>query len=61
MPPSIWKCWNDSNPHGQEKAGVDFVAVDTPNANRLTIGIMAMVAENLTTNRTSLILARNSS
>jgi DNA invertase Pin-like site-specific DNA recombinase len=30
---------------GLEKAGVDFVAVDMPNANRLTIGIMAMVAE----------------
>jgi DNA invertase Pin-like site-specific DNA recombinase len=26
-------------------AGIDFVAVDMPNANRLTIGIMAMVAE----------------
>jgi len=30
---------------GLEKAGVDFVAADMPNANRLTIGIMAMVAE----------------
>jgi len=31
---------------GLEKAGVDFVAVDMPNANRLTVGIMAMVAED---------------
>lgn len=30
---------------GLEKAGVDFVAADMPNANRLTIGIMAMVAD----------------
>jgi DNA invertase Pin-like site-specific DNA recombinase len=30
---------------GLEKAGVDFVATDMPNANRLTVGIMAMVAE----------------
>jgi DNA invertase Pin-like site-specific DNA recombinase len=30
---------------GLEKAGVDFVAADMPNANRLTVGIMAMVAE----------------
>src|SRR3954452_3724842 len=30
---------------GLEKAGVDFVAADLPNANRLTVGIMAMVAE----------------
>lgn len=30
---------------GLEKAGVDFVAVDIPTANRLTVGIMAMVAE----------------
>ena len=28
-----------------EKAGIDFVAADMPNANRLTAGIMAMVAE----------------
>src|SRR5215204_4702402 len=30
---------------GLEKAGVDFVAADMPTANRLTVGIMAMVAE----------------
>ncbi len=30
---------------GLEKAGVDFIAADMPNANRLTVGIMAMVAE----------------
>ena len=30
---------------GLEKAGVDFVAADLPNANRLTVGIMAMLAE----------------
>jgi DNA invertase Pin-like site-specific DNA recombinase len=30
---------------GLEKAGVDFVAVDMPSANRLTVGIMAMVAD----------------
>jgi DNA invertase Pin-like site-specific DNA recombinase len=30
---------------GLEKAGVDFVAADMPNANRLTVGIMATVAE----------------
>ena len=36
------------DPHfllGLDKAGVDFVAADMPNANRLTVGIMAMVAE----------------
>ncbi len=27
-------------------AGVDFVAADMPNANRLTVGVMAMVAED---------------
>jgi hypothetical protein len=26
-------------------AGIDFVAVDMPNANRMTVGIMALVAE----------------
>jgi DNA invertase Pin-like site-specific DNA recombinase len=30
---------------GLEKAGVDFVATDMPNANRMTVGIMAVVAE----------------
>jgi DNA invertase Pin-like site-specific DNA recombinase len=30
---------------GLEKAGVEFVAVDMPYANRLTIGIMAVVAD----------------
>jgi DNA invertase Pin-like site-specific DNA recombinase len=30
---------------GLEKAGVDFVAADMPNANRLTVGIMAIIAE----------------
>ena len=28
-----------------ERAGIDFIAVDMPNANRLTVGIMAMVAD----------------
>lgn len=30
---------------GLEKAGVEFVAVDNPHANRLTIGIMAVIAD----------------
>jgi DNA invertase Pin-like site-specific DNA recombinase len=30
---------------GLEKAGVDFVAVDMPNANRLTVRLMAVIAE----------------
>jgi DNA invertase Pin-like site-specific DNA recombinase len=30
---------------GLEKAGVEFVAADMPNANRLTVGIMALVAQ----------------
>jgi DNA invertase Pin-like site-specific DNA recombinase len=30
---------------GLEKAGVDFIAADMPNANRLTVGIMALVAQ----------------
>lgn len=29
---------------GLEKAGVEFVAADMPHANRLTVGIMALVA-----------------
>jgi DNA invertase Pin-like site-specific DNA recombinase len=32
---------------GLEKAGVDFVAADMPQANRLTIGIMAVMAEDV--------------
>lgn len=31
---------------GLEKAGVDFMAADMPNANRLTVGVMALVAED---------------
>ncbi|WP_336492486.1 recombinase family protein [Methylobacterium nigriterrae] len=45
---------------GLEKAGVDFVAADMPNANRLTVGIMAMVAEEerrLISARTKAVLA----
>src|ERR1700733_13019806 len=30
---------------GLEQAGVDFVAADMPQANRLTVGILAMVAD----------------
>src|SRR5689334_18154206 len=30
---------------GLEKAGIEFLAADMPSANRLTVGIMAMVAE----------------
>jgi DNA invertase Pin-like site-specific DNA recombinase len=30
---------------GLQKAGVDFVAADMPNANRLTVGIMALLAQ----------------
>ena len=26
-------------------AGIDFIAVDMPNANRMTVGVMALVAE----------------
>lgn len=36
------------DPHflwGLQKAGVDFVAADMPHANKLTVGIMALVAE----------------
>jgi DNA invertase Pin-like site-specific DNA recombinase len=31
---------------GLQEAGVDFVAADMPNANQLTVGIMAMVAQD---------------
>src|SRR5262245_43819545 len=31
---------------GLKESGVDFVCADMPNANRLTVGIMAMVAED---------------
>jgi DNA invertase Pin-like site-specific DNA recombinase len=30
---------------GLQKAGIDFVAADMPSANRMTVGIMAVVAE----------------
>ena len=30
---------------GLEKAGVDFIAVDMPNANRLTVRLMAVIAQ----------------
>lgn len=30
---------------GLDKADVDFVAMDMPNANKLTVGIMALVAQ----------------
>lgn len=30
---------------GLEKAGIEFVATDNPHANRLTVGIMALVAD----------------
>jgi DNA invertase Pin-like site-specific DNA recombinase len=30
---------------GLEKTGLDFVAADMPNANRLTVGIMAVIAQ----------------
>src|SRR5258706_10612390 len=30
---------------GLQKAGVEFIAADMPTANRLTVGIMALVAE----------------
>jgi hypothetical protein len=42
----------DSSDWGPEKIGVDFVCADMPNANRLTVGIMAMVADgNMNGNR----------
>jgi DNA invertase Pin-like site-specific DNA recombinase len=31
---------------GLQKAGVDFIAVDMPSANKLTVGIMALVAQD---------------
>ena len=31
---------------GLQESGVDFVAADTPNANQLTVGIMAVVAQD---------------
>jgi DNA invertase Pin-like site-specific DNA recombinase len=45
---------------GLQKAGVEFVAVDMPHANRLTVGIMALVAEQereATSQRTKAALA----
>jgi len=42
---------------GLEKAGVDFVAADMPQANRLTIGIMAVMAEEAPSPRASAIAA----
>lgn len=45
---------------GLQSAGVDFVAVDMPSANRLTVGIMACVAEaerEMTSARTKAALA----
>ena len=41
-------------------AGIDFVAVDMPNANRMTVGVMALVAEQereATSTRTKAALA----
>lgn len=31
---------------GLERAGIEFIACDMPNANRLTVGVMALVAED---------------
>lgn len=31
--------------HGLQRAGIDFVAADMPDANKLTVGVMALVAE----------------
>lgn len=45
---------------GLEKAGVDFVAADMPHANWLTVGIMALVAEEerrMISARTKAVLA----
>ena len=47
---------------GLEKAGVDFVAADMPSANRLTVSIMAVVAEEerrMVSARTKAALARS--
>jgi DNA invertase Pin-like site-specific DNA recombinase len=46
---------------GLEKAGIEFIAVDMPHANRLTVGIMALVAEQerkAISERTKAALAR---
>jgi DNA invertase Pin-like site-specific DNA recombinase len=46
---------------GLEQAGIEFVAVDMPHANRLTVGIMALVAEQervATSQRTKAALAQ---
>ncbi|WP_242662318.1 recombinase family protein [Teichococcus deserti] len=44
---------------GLEKAGIEFIAADMPYANRLTIGVMALVAEEAraTSARTNAALA----
>ncbi len=45
---------------GLQKAGVDFVAADMPGANRMTVGIMAVVAESerqMISDRTKVALA----
>ena len=45
----LWVCCNHSNLHfisGLMNSDVDFVAVDMPSANRLTIHILAAVAEH---------------
>lgn len=45
---------------GLEKAGVEFVAADMPHANRLTVGIMALIVEEearMTSARTKAALA----
>jgi hypothetical protein len=46
---------------GLEKAGIEFVAVDMPHANRLTVGIMALVTEQERTATGVLYLHRSSS
>lgn len=45
---------------GLEKAGIDFVAADMPSANRMTVGIMAVVAQEerrMISERTKVALA----